>query len=71
MNLRQNQITVGEVLQNPRANALLRRELPMLFKNRMMLEMAKPLTLQQVINRAAGRIPQVKINSVLYQLQQI
>lgn len=34
MNLKNYQITVGEVLQNPQAKAMLQKELPMVMRHR-------------------------------------
>ena len=47
MNLKNGQITVGEVLSNPNARALLQREYPALI-NHPMLGMARGMTLNQV-----------------------
>ena len=53
MNLKNGQITVGEVLSNPNARALLQREYPALL-NHPMLGMARGMTLNQVLVMARG-----------------
>ncbi len=52
MNLRNYEITVGEVLQNPKAKALLTRELPMVMRHPM-LPVARAIPLKDIINNAA------------------
>ena len=69
MNLRNNQITVGELLSNPQAEALLRREFPSLFTPSL-IRMARGMSLRQVLNYA-GNIPREKISRVLRELEAI
>lgn len=71
MNLRNNQITVGEVLQNPRAYMLMQRQFPQLFRSPMMLRRARNMTLQQAMNMASRYVPQSTIQQVVAQLQAI
>ncbi len=54
MDLRNNQITIGEIVANPAAKALLEREFPQ-FANRAMLMMARNMTLSSVLRLAGGR----------------
>ncbi len=70
MNLRNNEITVGEIISNPAANALLTREFPDVM-NPFMLQLARSMTLASVLELAKGRYPQEKIDGVLAQLQAI
>lgn len=70
MNLKNGQITVGEVLSNPNARALLRREYPALF-NHPMLGMARGMTLNQVLGMARGKVSQQQVNRLFEQLSRI
>lgn len=70
MNLRNGQITVNEVLSNPRARMLLQREIPMIMGHPM-LRMAGNMTLTQVLRYAGGRVPQDQINRILEELKAI
>jgi hypothetical protein len=70
MNLKNNEITVGEVISNPQANALLKREFPDVM-NPFMLQLAKKMTITEILNLAKGRYPQEKIDRVLAELQAI
>ena len=51
MNLKNYQITVGEVLQNPQAKAMLQKELPMVMRHPM-LPMANAIPLND--GKSAG-----------------
>lgn len=70
MNLKNYNITVGEVLQNPHARALLQRELPMIMRHPM-LPMANAIPLRDIINNAGGYVSQKKIQSILQQLERL
>lgn len=70
MDLKNNSITVGQVLAYGPARALLYRELPMIM-NHPMVGMARNMTLNQVMGFAQGRVPQQKINQVLAKLRQV
>lgn len=67
MDLRDFQITVGEVLANPRAREVVRRELPELAGSPL-LGLAKGMTLQQVLS-FARKIPEEKRRRILEGLQ--
>lgn len=68
MDLRNNQITVGEILKNPQAKALLNREFPEVA-NPFLLSLAHNMTLASILELAKNRYPQNKIDSVLAELQ--
>jgi hypothetical protein len=68
MNLRDNQITIGELMTNSSAKALLKKEFTEVA-NPLMLSMARKMTLESVLNLAKGRYPQEKIQRVLSELQ--
>ena len=70
MNLKNGQITVGEVLSNPNARALLQREYPALF-NHPLLGMARGMTLNQVLGMARGKVSQQQVNRLFEQLSRI
>lgn len=70
MNLKNGQITVGEVLSNPNARALLQREYPALI-NHPMLGMARGMTLNQVLGMAHGKVSQQQVNRLFEQLSRI
>lgn len=70
MNLKNYNITVGEVLQNPQARALLQKELPMIMRHPM-LPMANAIPLRDIINNAGGYVSQKKIQSILQQLERL
>lgn len=68
MNLRNNEITVGEILSNPEAKALLKKEFPEVL-NPIMLQLARNMSLGSVLNLAKGRYSEEKINQVILMLQ--
>lgn len=68
MDLRNNQITVREILANPKAKELLEREYPELLNNPM-LGMFQNMTLENLLKYANGIVPQSKINQILDHLK--
>jgi hypothetical protein len=68
MDLKNNEITVGEVITNIAAKALLKKEFPEVM-NPLMLSLAKKMTLKSVLDLAKDRYPQDKIQRVLSALQ--
>ncbi len=70
MDLKNGKITVSEVLQNPRAYALLKQEFPQMVQSPL-FHLAGGMTLNQVLAFAKGTIPQDKIDRLLEQLQSI
>lgn len=69
MDLRNYQITVGEILENQQARILLQREFPQLMTP-MMLRMGRNMTIKSVL-QFAGNIPRQKINRVLKELEEL
>lgn len=63
MDLRNNRITVREILANPAARAVVMRELPEVYHSPL-LGFAKGMTLAQVM-AFAGNIPEEKQKSIL------
>lgn len=70
MNLRNGQISVREVLHNPRARQILQKEIPGVL-NHPMIGLAQGMSLNTVIGIAAKRIPKMKINSIISQLKSL
>jgi hypothetical protein len=70
MDLRNNQITVGELLENPAAKKLLEKEFPEIT-NPMMLGFARPMTIAKVLEFSRGQYPQDKIDKILAALRAI
>ncbi len=70
MNLKNNQITMRELLANPKARALLRREFPDVM-NSPLLSFAENMTLQNVLEFARSYVPQHKVRSVMAQLKEL
>lgn len=70
MDLNNGQITVGELLSNPKAVALLKRELPMLIGNPMLMR-ARSMTLNQILAYGKRYITPQKLNSIMSQLRAI
>ena len=68
MDLRNYQITVGQLLADPRARAILEREFPGLIRHPL-IQRAGNLTLSQVLRLASGMVPAQKIQSLLSELQ--
>ena len=68
MELKRNQITVGELLDHPGSRAVLQRRLPMLFKHPI-LGAARSITLEQILAVAQAYVPQKKIDETLNDLK--
>lgn len=68
MELRNNQITVREILANPNAKAILQRELPDLMGS-VWLKYALDMPLRQVLRYANGQIPRDKLTRILEELK--
>ncbi len=70
MNLKNNQITLRELLGNPEAKALLNKKFPRVLSHPLIAP-AQTLTLAQVIEFAKVYVPQSTITEVLSDLQKI
>ena len=70
MNLKNYNITVGELLQNPQARALLQGEIPMVMRHPL-LPVANAIPLRDIINNAGGYVSQKKMQSILQQLERL
>ena len=67
MDLRNNTITLGELLANPRSRAVLHRRFGQLLSHPM-AGAARPLTLAQLTAMADGRMPASVIRETLEEL---
>lgn len=70
MNLRNNEITVGEIISNAEAKALLKKEFPDVM-NPFMLQLARSMTLARILDLGKDRYPPEKISRVLAELEAI
>ncbi len=70
MNLRNYEITVGEILKNPQAKAMLQKELPMVMRHPM-LPVARAIPLKDIVNYAGGYVSPKKMQSILDKLSKI
>ena len=68
LDLKNYQVTVREILTNPAAKAVIRRELPEVM-NSPLLSFAQSMTLRQVLS-LAGNIPQEKRDRILAALKE-
>ena len=68
MDLKRNQITVGELLDLPGARAVFQRRFPMLMKHPM-LGAARTITLEQILSVAQAYVSQKKIDETLSELR--
>ena len=70
LDLRNQTITVGELLEDPRARAVFQRRFGRLL-NHPMVGAARSLTLKQLAEMAAVYLPQKTIQDTLRELQQL
>ena len=70
MDLRNQTITVGELLDDPKSRAVFQRRFGKLMKHPM-VGAARSLTLRQLAEMAAGYLPQKTIQDTLRELSQI
>ncbi len=68
MDLKNNKITVGELLDYAPAKAVFQRRFPMVMRHPM-LGAARTVTLEQLISMAGNYIPQKKIQETLNELK--
>ncbi len=70
MDLKQNKITVGELLSDPRSRAVFQRRFGRLMRHPMVAA-AHSLTLAQLTEMAAVYLPQKTIQETLRELQNL
>jgi hypothetical protein len=70
MNLRSNQITIGELLSNAKAKSVLGRNFPQLM-NPFLLNVARKMTLENTLKLATGPYAQDQIKKIITDLEAI
>ena len=70
MDLKNNKITVGELMANPAAKAVLEREFSQ-YMTPMLMQMAKNMTIKDVLKYASGRVPQQYIDKIIRELEMV
>ena len=68
MDLKNNKITVGELMDHPGARAVFQKRCPMVMKHPL-LGAARTVTLEQVLAFAQAYVPPKKINETLNDLR--
>lgn len=70
MDLKNNRITVGELLDNPRSREVFQNRFPMVMKHPL-LGAARTVTLDQLIAFAGAYVPKSVIQSTLQELMRL
>lgn len=70
MDLKNNRVTVGELLDHPPARAVFQRRFPMVMKHPL-LGAARTVTLEQLISFAGAYVPKAVINDTLQELKRV
>lgn len=70
MDLRNNQITLGELWDNPRSRAVFQRKVPMLAKHPVK-GAARTVTLEQLADFLDSWVPSKRIQGVIQDLRQL
>lgn len=70
MNLKNNQITVGELLDNPAARAVLQRRFPGVL-TRPVGGAARTVTLEQLLAFTGGYLPKALVAETLRELERV
>ena len=70
MDLRHNKITLGELLDAPKARAVLQRRFPMVMKHPL-VGAARTITLEQVLSVAQAYLPPKKLEATLNELRRV
>ena len=70
MDLRNGQITIGEILDYPGARDLLRKKFPLVFRKQFS-PCAKSVTLEQLIALGGGFLPQRTLNDTVQALEKL
>jgi hypothetical protein len=68
LDLKNNKITVGELMDHPGARAVFQKRFPMVMKHPL-LGAARTVTLEQVLAFAQAYVPPKKINETLNDLR--
>ena len=70
MDLKHNKITVGQLLDYPPAQAVLKKRFPMVMRHPMM-GAARTMTLEQILSAAEPYVPQKKLAQTLEELRRV
>lgn len=70
MNLKNNRITVGELLDYAPAKTVIQKRFPMVMRHPM-VGAARTMTLEQILAVAKNYIPQKKLEEALSELQKV
>jgi hypothetical protein len=70
MELRGNQITLGELWDNPKSRAVFQKRIPMLAKHPLQ-GAARTVTLEQLRDFLSGWVPGIMINGVMQELKRL
>ena len=70
MDLRNNQITLGELWDNPRSRAVFQKRIPMIAKHPVK-GAARTVTLQQLADFLGGWVPGAMVNGVIQDLKKL
>lgn len=70
LDLRNHKITLGEILDEPRARTLLMKKFPLVFKKQFN-PVSKTVTLEQLIALIGGFLPQRLLNDTLQELERL
>ena len=70
MDLRNNQITLGELWDNPRSRAVFQKRIPMIAKHPVK-GAARTVTLQQLADFMSTWIPAAMVNGVIQDLKKL
>ncbi len=70
MNLRNQKITIGEILDHPGARALLMKKFPLVFKKQFS-PVSKTVTLEQLLALVGGYLPQKMVADTLRELERL
>lgn len=70
MNLKNNRITVGELLDYAPAKAVIQKRFPMVMRHPM-VGAARTMTLEQILSAASPYIPEKKLQDALSELRKV
>ena len=70
MDLKNNKITVGELLDNPASRGVVQRRFPMVLRHPM-LGAARSVTLEQLVAFAGAYLPKNIINDTVQELKRL
>ena len=69
MDIRGGKITIGELLDNPKSSAILKKRLPKVA-NHPMIGLARRLTMEEVLRETRGAVPQKIIQTIVKEIEE-